>query len=127
MKTSSSLPSSQASGRVAADSGHEKAKHTPTPWFNDGVYVCAAGDDIYGSSVATAIDDGLTCNSVKIANAEFIVTACNSHEELLDALKAVLSEAEFLIRFAPGGDKGDKSDAMLRAHAAIAKAEGKTS
>jgi hypothetical protein len=47
------------------------------------------------------------------ANANFIVRACNSHYDLLDALKAVVSVAD------------RKTEEFDAARAAIAKAEGK--
>lgn len=60
------------------------------------------------------------------ANARFIVTACNSHQELLEACKMLLSlvddegNAELLMQ----NDFGNLNEAMLYARPAIAKAEG---
>ena len=51
-----------------------------------------------------------------MANAEFIVRACNAHEELLAALRGLVCELESVNVPAPG---------LIHAKKAIAKAEGK--
>lgn len=59
------------------------------------------------------------------ANARFIVTACNSHDDLLAALKAlVAAEDRFAAESGVSFDDG-VSDAVRSARAVIAKAEGK--
>lgn len=56
------------------------------------------------------------------ANAAFIVTACNAHEELLAALGGLVNNAG--LTWLPGY-KEELDTAMRQARAAIAKAEGK--
>lgn len=66
-----------------------EAKHAATPWrvFNNG-----SPDSVD----IDADDNGLivTVATVGKANAEFIVRACNAHDELVKALKLTLSGLE---------------------------------
>ena len=74
-------------------------EHTPTPWHYEfgpdtvlhQVHVPAAimGPDNHGIPHAMVYDD-LKQGGTIIANAAFIVTACNSHDALLDACKEAL-------------------------------------
>lgn len=68
------------------------SKHTPLPWkageleTSDGeIYIWTDAEDKFIASVKDEDDDGQDT----LANAEFIVRACNCHEELLAACKAV--------------------------------------
>lgn len=58
--------------------------HTPTPWVID---------PLYKAEVLTSdLRELVTCWSEECeSNAEFIVRACNSHEALVEALRAVAS------------------------------------
>lgn len=55
--------------------------------------------------------------TTSLANAEFIVTACNSHADLLAACEALIGRAE---KYATGSTEGGQLTKQLRA--AIAKA-----
>lgn len=120
-----------------------ETKHTPGPWHlrtaNGRLPVVRESKRPHGeaSHYRAVIGSGDTLGGPVIvdldfgygkpedqANAEFIVRACNAHDDLLAALKAMLSEY---------GDVGDESilaedepnHPVILAHAAIAKAEGK--
>jgi hypothetical protein len=112
------------------------ATHTPTPWRvveNDGAYVKASylarlrietapesGRDL---CLALVITDTSELNNR--ANADFIVRAVNSHDDLLEALKAV---TETLASWTADHsfDCTAHIDAVLAvANAAISKAEGR--
>lgn len=60
-------------------------EHTPTPWINDN------SDTRYDERRILGFHGELIANvmteKMKDANAAFIVTACNSHEELVSVLK----------------------------------------
>lgn len=84
--------------------------HTPTPWTVDGVWIESAGDTI----AEVWVD----------ANAAFIVRACNSHDELLAALKAIVGLANETIDGAGIHYTFDlRSPLADAARAAIARAE----
>lgn len=75
-------------------------QHTPTPWIfygeedgDTGVITCEVLGPTEGV-VAYVNDPSLGDDDVMIANAEFIVTAVNSHEELLEALEQAALELE---------------------------------
>jgi hypothetical protein len=61
-------------------------------------------------------------NENATADAEFIVRACNSHYELLEALKAILEDCTFEKR---SGVSRNVNEYRAVAKAAISKAEGK--
>ena len=103
-------------------------KHTPTPWrvlhsgyphvvvvtekwdSEDGVLIC------YPGRHTSAADPEVQ------ANAEFIVRACNSHEELLAAARSASLE---LTTVGIGHGHTHSQDVVARLQAAIAKAEGR--
>jgi hypothetical protein len=69
-----------------------EAKHTATPWkWTTGEGTKTAGGRIESDTSAfgleTHIADMVTVNQNLKADAEFIVRACNMHEELVTALK----------------------------------------
>lgn len=79
-------------------------EHTPTPWIADKDYfgktakiwtAAKNGKSIEGYCLAElpAVTDGLKIERT-IANAEFIVTAVNAHEELVKALQNALNQLE---------------------------------
>ena len=88
-------------------------EHTATPWRSD-------VDNIYsGGYYIAKIVHGGTDKAIKV-DAEFVVRACNAHDELLEALKGLIALLE---------DDGSYSaheyeQEMLIAEHAIAKAEG---
>lgn len=108
----------QASEPQAATVGH-----TPGPWFNDGHYIIAAGPGISGQSVAVTIDDGITCNSERLANARLIAVAPETKAQrdvLLFACKQLLQ-----LHYDSGTASVEGLDIVHKAIAAIANAEGK--
>lgn len=74
-----------------------KAAHTPTPWFavrNSKYWEINTGDCDYSPSIAECCPSKCKWGEdVEAANAAFIVRACNSHEALVEALKAIREEA----------------------------------
>lgn len=101
-------------------------KHTPLPWKvyyakNNGQIILGTGEEngcaIQNHSGAFWRDD----EEAK-ANAEFVVRACNSHYELLEALEQVIDHC---VRYFNLGDVGgDEAEILDNAKAAIAKARG---
>ena len=68
-------------------------KHTPTPWrlSADGGAITTSKPGILEGSktICGGLDNPLKDQDECKANAEFIVTACNSHDELLDTLNRI--------------------------------------
>jgi hypothetical protein len=97
-------------------------EHTPLPWCvfdEDGYYPGIESDGGKGQSIVLYGESFEDCgvrgetHDQALVNAEFIVRACNSHYELLEALRGVVRVA-------------DRSTVEFdAARAAIAKAEGK--
>ncbi len=100
-----------------------ESKHTPVPW--------SVRDNENGTLVINATEpDGSPCQPARIngnaddevygpvtrANAEFIVRACNAHDDLLEACKAIVHAANM-------GDSAMGGVAATLAGFAIAKAE----
>lgn len=75
-----------------------KTEHTPTPWkaveTNDdyGTWEIIA-DDTGQCLIATVENDNADMDA-QLADAEFIVRACNSHDALAEALQAVMETFE---------------------------------
>lgn len=95
------------------------AKHTPIPWRierqSNGLYaVCADLAKRHGGSTPFSL-----ATDIRVANAEFIVRACNSHADLLEALQRLEVAS-------PGDLEDPESPAWVFARAAIAKAGGKS-
>jgi hypothetical protein len=107
------------------------AKHTPTPWQVQttgncpGLVVETDGPD-NPVTVADCIGDDLVSPDECRANAEFIALACNAHDDLLAACKAMLKrmevayDARVKLTGIAGGGIGKEIE---QAEAAIAKAE----
>lgn len=95
----------------------EQGKRTPTPWR-----LSDTGRTIHGTGrnfqVCTIPAGGVRLSGVDIANGKFIVRACNSHDELLEACKAALKQHRLERRQIFGTDALEE---QLRA--AISKAE----
>lgn len=73
-------------GGMATSQTPAIARHTPTPWTVRPYYTDLGNFAIQGElNVARTISIG--DEAEELANAEFIVRACNSHDELLELLK----------------------------------------
>ena len=84
------------------------SNHTPTPWKLDDIgYGARINPDIAWVGYGSAHD-----NKTHRANAEFIVRACNSHYDLLEALQKAVSR------------QGFTNAELIAARDAIAKATG---
>ena len=98
------------SKQVQARQGAEQT-HTPTPWTLNAErekIEDADGEFVTRLSLSRYHDD--RADPIAEANAAFIVRACNSHDELVAALRALLRDGEH------------DDDAINAAHAALAKA-----
>lgn len=98
-----------------------KTQHTPTPWRNpqDSVTVC---NDETGKKVCDT-SWGVTGAKEALANAAFIVKACNCHEALLKALNIC---ADWFCLRSNGVENGmqlEPGDVARIVKAAIAKAQ----
>ena len=65
------------------------SKHTPTPWHSFGPIIHHNGQHVAHVVNNERHPDGDTGSPEQRANAEFIVRACNSFDDLLAACKAV--------------------------------------
>jgi len=73
-------------------------KHTATPWKKGTYKNCITAETNDGLTINGAYQDEaidyyggyLIAESVSKNNAQFIVKACNSHEELIDALEGMV-------------------------------------
>ena len=97
-----------------------QTKHTTLPWEVEGqgqevVGILAIGDNKYVAKLS-----GWHKKS-QDANAEFIVRACNAHEELLEACKATM---KYFIEY-DGMDVLKLATLTLKVQAAINRAEAK--
>lgn len=100
-------------------------KHTPTPWKTEKNKDAYAG----GTGILPRKHSGhyvgvmFRSNPNEANDAEFIVRACNAHEELLEATKnaVVFLEASMVTK-----PTDDVSMALSHLRAAIAKAEGQS-
>ena len=81
-----------------------KDKHTPTPWFvsineDNNETVVRSNEDAEYEPIICNCEADFAMDSSSVydikANAEFICTACNSHEKLLEACKAIRDEMLF--------------------------------
>ena len=82
----------------------KNVKHTPGPWRKgEGgkCMKCVVADhpvpEISGSDAVEYYGGHLVCESVSEANAQFIVTACNAHDDLANRLESVLEVYEQLL------------------------------
>jgi hypothetical protein len=102
-------------------------KHTPTPWKID-QYETVVGttDEAFEIASCWTANSGIHKDFKECrANAEFIVRACNAHDNLVRALRSTLDHVAvpFAKRDAAWGRKGN--EIFVQARAALAKAEGK--
>ena len=110
------------------------AEHTPVPWEHgsrgNARFVVYGGKAVHGKAICVmrstqADPPDHPLNLEADANAEFIVQACNAHDELLAALErqCALLEAMALV---PNANhvKRDIGVMLTAARAALAKAKG---
>jgi hypothetical protein len=107
-----------------------RTTHTPGPWKAGEAawFRGRANDDTEsGKRPITSGAHGVIANVYGSANAEFIVRACNAHDELLAALKEL--RAAITVGSTDDGKEEISRDVhfevALKADAAIAKAEGR--
>ncbi len=104
----------------------ETGKHTPTPWK-----LSESGDETFqmieggGNAVYVALTQNVKIGS-PIANAKFIVRACNSHEELVNLAhlyKLIISQVpDIHERCSIKVEKARELETVTRS--VLAKAEG---
>jgi hypothetical protein len=89
--------------------------HEPTPWMVDGIGIIRTSECGVGIRLASPwIEDAWNGHAGAIANAEFIVRACNNFDSLVDALREALAVATRN----EDGDFADRAlDALLKAGA----------
>lgn len=109
----------------------KQAMHTPTPWriykepMNPNPRIMAEA-----STLVAVISQGKAFAKQTDTNAAFVVRACNAHEDLLGALKAIRARLDgdfdnpHLMKFGTlGNAEGDigtiASDAIAKAEASI--------
>jgi hypothetical protein len=112
------------------------SKHTATPWkaqkprgpqhaIDRKWEIVAPDPDGHGEMVVVGEHTGIECLTKE--NAEFIVRACNAHDNLLAACKAVLEHGTIWWQMSQSNNLPkwamDLRDALMQARAAIAKAE----
>lgn len=105
----------------------EQARHTPTPWAIDSsgngksfaiitsTHLSDMDDDVCKVYGGNNDDD-----DARKANAEFIVQACNSHAQLVEALKTVIAGLEVALKSHDAVPA--IKDVLARARAALANA-----
>jgi hypothetical protein len=113
-----------------------KAKHTPGPWHIGGTFnpdSPNATQNVWGPRARPEDQSGeLVASKCKPANAEFIVRACNSFDDLLAACQAVEAYLENLSSGDLPGDQLREARELYhrplrnKLQAAIAKATGGT-
>ena len=104
-----------------------KGKHTPLPWEHVGYGTIwpVSGEGSYPVAETFAHGSGkIKEDTIEFQNAEFIVKACNSHYEMLEALEHVLSGLEAWVEITDDDDKRDSdNEAIWEARAVILKAK----
>lgn len=98
-------------------------KHTELPWRTGEkfgrIYVGDGSAEIDVCDCRLAGINAVACSTMIAANAAFIVQACNAHEELVEALKGLLSAMETSEEFSDGSNED-----MKAAYAALSKVGG---
>jgi hypothetical protein len=106
----------------------ENGAHTPTPWKTGTKYptrVIGGNSDtsMIVAGTALPVDEG-SPNETEIANAAFIVRACNSHEALVRELRNLVDFInQYGIRDANGKSLMEDLGYLQEAEAALAAAE----
>lgn len=103
-----------------------KMQHSPLPWFvlEDNLGCKNIGSKAGKEIFTVGFTDGLPNEATDLANAQFIVTACNSYHELLEACRLSLILVKTLEEKKMAGANIQMLGNTLEA--TIAKAEGKT-
>ena len=103
--------------------------HSPLPWSIDPLSIgtpwaidAANGDQVCQTD--QLVGDGLG-SPQRLANAEFIVRACNAHDELLAACKVAEDYVLHHLNAPMGTRLVQRKAAIAALRAAIAKAEGR--
>lgn len=104
-------------------------KHTPLPWRTASALVMGQHSRAIVSALKGQVDIyNAPLTNETLANAEFIVRACNAHDELVAALKALMNPNGHLQARSggcvPGPECGEYADHCRAARAALAKARG---
>lgn len=118
-------------------------RHTPTPWMiqrveekhhgYDGWNTFAVRDEKTNGCIAMVGEVDRQFDEANEANAAFIITACNSHDELLAELKLALRYLEhpdveaipFAMRASTVANRIRRTIAKLEEENSIATAKGK--
>ena len=101
-------------------SEQNEQKHTKLPWVVDENAVDSDPNNGYTHHRVALCLASDSCGDMCYANAEFIVTACNSHYDLLEALEELWESGNnTTYAFTKDGGK-----ALEKARAAIQKATG---
>lgn len=100
------------------------AAHTQTPWVNRNGAIESDDGWIHIASVIAYFREN---EAVQAANADFIVRACNSHEQLVTALRNLIAATDaYSTMHAPDGDDAARmveyAEALNNARAALAAA-----
>ena len=105
-----------------------KPKHTPTPWKYDPTWNLITAD--CGMIEVAACHTGERMRFKKNkgetakANAEFIVKACNSYDDMLEALKAIFAyDWHDALDDEHGENESNEAKVLKKVRAAIVKAE----
>ena len=108
----------------------KETKHSPLPWIYE---VFPAGTTIWtdekgrSREICKVTPRGEMRDSEGEANAAFIVRAVNSHDDLLNALKAVVERLAGWMEIAdPDHVNADDRQALAEARAIISKATGES-
>lgn len=99
-----------------------EATHTPTPWFvKERLGILEIRESVSPDQDVIAVLHGIRPGIAKDirANAAFICKAVSNHESLLEALRELLVGA----RKAMSGSYYEQEPSVIKARAAIAKAE----
>lgn len=107
-----------------------EGKHTPTPWNkieeNEEISITAEGTNLaYDILSLPLFDDGSygwPCpelnNNTQRANADFIIKAVNSHDQIVEALELACTMLDNLMRCKRDGCCNDRQCAVFRARKA---------
>lgn len=114
-----------ASNSNSNSTAQERTKHTPTPWTAEPSaahyeILCGRGAESvpHATQVANVLMIGERREACR-ANADFIIRACNAHDELVAALRGLIETAEWAV---PDTREKGLHGVIADARAALAKA-----
>jgi hypothetical protein len=94
----------------------DRSKHTPTPWrYGSPADAIVAGERESNAQDVMYYGGTLVAESVDHSDREFIIRACNAHEQLVKALEYALLHLR--------GEERDVDGVEHKARAALAAAE----